>query len=126
MTHLRLRHFTQDQISEALLYAIKVFIEERTQQTFKWDSTKYNYNILICDVADDIIAIGIAKDPGVLEYLCVDERYKNQSVGLKMLDNFVKIYSSLRMMVTPDIHVHQDHFDFAYDDGDLIIKAKSA
>lgn len=124
MAHLKLRHFTQDQVSETLLYNIKNFIEGHTQQAFRWDSAKNNYNVLICTITDDIVAIGVAKDPGVLEYLCVDEKYQNQSVGLKMLDHFVKIYSSLRMMVTPDIHVHQDHFDFAYDDGDLIIKSK--
>lgn len=124
MAHLKLRHFTQDQVSETLLYNIKFFIERHVQQPFKWDPAKNNYNVLICTATDDIVAIGIAKDPGVLEYLCVDEKYQNQSVGLKILDHFVKIYSSLRMMITPDIHVHQDHFDFAYDDGDLIIKSK--
>src|ERR1700748_2002073 len=104
MVDLKLHHFTHDQIGETLLSNIINFVEKCIQQPFKWDPAKNNYNVLVCTITDDIVGVGIAKDPGILEYLCVDEKHQNQFVGLKILDHFIKIYSSLRMMVTPDIH----------------------
>jgi hypothetical protein len=126
MAQLKLYHFTQNQLSDRLLGDIKNFIESEIQEPFIWDPKNNTYNIMICVTKENsnTVGVGVAKQPGVLEYLCVHEKYANQDIGLKILGHLVKIYSYLKMSATSDLHHYFSHFNVSYEEEYLILTSK--